>query len=166
MAQTTLTQSPAVAFPGMPVDTGIKDDVSRLVETVLANGIAPGLGVIRGTLDDQIQEPQGVTFTADDFAGVSVRTHKTRADFSAVDNENYLDEEAMPVRRKGRIWVICEDGCTQGEPAFCRYVAGAGGSVLGAWRTDVDTASAVAVAGARFVTTASAGELVELELNL
>jgi hypothetical protein len=165
MAQTTFTQNPEIGLPGMPVDDGDKDDISTLVETVLDPGIAPGLAVIRGTLDDQAQEPQGVTFTADEFLGCTVRTHKARQDGSVADNEIYADEERMPVRRSGRIWVTCEDGCTAGEPAFARYVAGAGGSILGSWRTDVDTASAVAVAGARFVSTATAGELAKLELN-
>lgn len=46
MAQTSFSASPAVAFPGMPADTGFTDDISAIVES--ADGLEPGLVVFRG----------------------------------------------------------------------------------------------------------------------
>lgn len=48
--QTTYTSEPAVAFPGMPADSGFKDDISTIVEET--GGIEPGLVVVRGTGGD------------------------------------------------------------------------------------------------------------------
>lgn len=81
--------------------------------------------------------------------------------------ENYSAGDSLPVLRSGRIWVRAEDIVTQGNNAFARYAAGAGGTELGRFRSDLDTAAAAAVPTARFFTsTTGADELVQLEINL
>jgi len=161
--QSTYTQDPAVAFPGQPADTGFKDDISTVVEE--ATGIAPGLGVVRGTADGQAALP-AADFEDSAFLGVSVRTHKARADGAVADNENYEDKASMPVRRRGRIWVVVEDAFTAGAAVFVRHTAGGAGEVPGNFRTDDDTAAASDITGARFVTSGDAGALGLIELNL
>ncbi len=163
--QTSYTQDPAVAFPGQPADIGFKDDISTIVEE--ASGIAPGLVVVRGTDPDRQAALPSAAFTDAEVLGVSLRTHKARSDGAVADNENYEDESRMPVRRRGRVWVVVENAFTAGASIFGRHTAGAGGSVIGRVRvTDNDTNTCSAVAGARLVTSGGAGELGLLELNL
>jgi hypothetical protein len=79
----------------------------------------------------------------------------------------YKQFTAAPVLKKGIIWVVTEQAITTfGPAAFARFAAGAGGSVLGRFRLDADTATAAAVPTGRFVSLAGAGERVKLEINL
>lgn len=162
MAQTTMTENPAVGFPGDPADTGPKNDLSKIVEE--ATGIPPGLGVVWGTEDNQVSLPSG-TFGGADFVGFSVRRHKGRPDFALADNEDYQDEESIPVRRQGRLKVEVEDAFTAGGQVFVRHTA-PGTEQLGAVRSDADTDEADSVTGVRFVTSGGAGEIGIIEINL
>src|SRR5688500_5297032 len=107
MAQTSFTAKPPLGFPGMPHDTGFTDDISCIVEE--ADGIAPGLVVVRGTDRERQAKLPTATFAATEVLGISVRTHHARLDLSATGTENYENESSIPVRRKGRIWVEIED---------------------------------------------------------
>ncbi len=60
---------------------------------------------------------------------------------------------------EGNINVLFEQTLVAGAQVFVRYASGAGGSVLGAVRGDVDTASAALVKGAQVVTGAVAGQI-------
>lgn len=164
MAQTTISAEPAIGFPGQPADSGFKHDISTLVDE--ANGIAPGLLVIRGTDVDVDAALPAAAFTDADVLGVSIRTHKARSDGALVDNEVYEDDTPMPVRRRGRVYVTVEDAFVAGQQAYARHTAGAGGSDPGAFRTDDDTATASVVNGARFMSSGGAGEIGVLEVNL
>lgn len=165
MPQTTVTSAPAKAHPGMLADGKVPHDViSARVDR--AAGIAPGLGVVRTANGDFAGELPTATFLAAAFLGISVHSHKALLDPSSDDNEVYEDEETMPVLRHGRVWVEVEDAFSAGDAAFVRFEAGAGGTQLGAIRTDADTASAVAVTGLRLLTSGGAGDLGLLEVNL
>lgn len=64
---------------------------------------------------------------------------------------DYIDAESVPVLTAGGIWVYSESATAgEEENVYVRVAAGAGGSVLGAFRTDADTASAVLIPGAKF----------------
>ena len=73
--------------------------------------------------------------------------------------------QAVSIMRKGRVWVWTEEAVTPASTPYCRYAAGAGGTVIGRFRASADTATAAAVPGARFMTTAGAGSLVLLEIE-
>src|SRR5688572_4135058 len=163
--QTTFAANPAVAYPGMPVDTGFTDDISAIVGT--SAGIEPGLFVVRGGAGGE-RPPIGVVpaaIAATSVLGVVLRTQKTRLDLSASGNEVYENQSSIPVRRKGRVWVVVENTFTAGANVYVRTVA-AGAEKLGAVRTDTDSGDAVLLAGARLMTSGGAGELGILELNL
>ena len=80
-------------------------------------------------------------------------------------NEGYADGDPMPVIKKGRVWVPVEDAVTSESQAFVRFVAD-GAEQLGAFRSDVDGADAVALPGSKFVSDSEAGGLALLDLNL
>lgn len=100
--------------------------------------------------------------TVADFKGVAVRqviktTIATAGLFNypgmlgaAATTADYVDGEEVPVLSMGGIWVYSEQAVTDGAPVYLRTASGAGGAVLGAFRTDADTATAVLVPGAYF----------------
>jgi hypothetical protein len=101
-----------------------------------------------------------------DFVGVAL------LDLSMVPNvvpsqdqtAEYHDADTVSVMRKGAIWVETEDACSEGGDVYVRVGTGAGGSQLGAFRSDADTASAVQITGARWGKDSSASGLNVLEL--
>lgn len=118
-----------------------------------------------GTATLGFQGPGGRIYAPYGIAGISAFTHKTLQTPSSSNNEVYEDDEPMPVLRRGRIWVVSEDACTPNEAVYARCASGSGGSVLGKFRTDDDSNTAIAVPNARWVTSASAGGLAVLEVN-
>lgn len=118
-----------------------------------------------GTADLGYQGPGGRIYANYGLVGISAFTHKTLQTPSSSNNEVYEDNDSMPVLRRGRIWVVSEDACNPNEAVYARCASGSGGSVLGKFRTDDDSNTAIAVPGARWLTSASAGGLAVLEVN-
>jgi hypothetical protein len=73
---------------------------------------------------------------------------------------------ATPVMRRGRIWVLAEGAIARWTHPFVRFASGAGGTVLGSFRGDADTASAAQSLHTIALTDAAAGELVLIEVTL
>lgn len=106
--------------------------------------------------------------TINDFLGVAMRqpaktTLATAGLYgypgitSTSTTADYVDGEPLPVLTRGGIWVFTEEAVVDRDKVFVRIAAGSGGSVLGAFRNDADTATCVEVVGARFMRDASAG---------
>lgn len=72
--------------------------------------------------------------------------------------------DVMNVMEQGSMYVRCEDAVTRGSGVYVRYATGSA-SVLGAVRSDADTSSAALLPGAKFLESASAGELVKIVIN-
>jgi hypothetical protein len=71
-----------------------------------------------------------------------------------------------PVLRRGRIWVTAEGAVTRWTVPFVRFASGAGGTELGSFRGDADTATAALCPWALYLTDAAAGALVLVEISL
>jgi hypothetical protein len=69
----------------------------------------------------------------------------------------------VSILRRGHIWVVTETAIAEQAQLFCRYAAGAGGSVLGAFRNDADTSTAGAVVGLKALEACSGAGLVPAE---
>lgn len=77
--------------------------------------------------------------------------------------------ERVNLLTKGTIWMMTEQDVTQNDPVFIRHtVAGATGTspAVGKVRKDADTAKADALTTCRFMSSALAGEMVLLEVNI
>ncbi|MCK5318356.1 MAG: hypothetical protein KAJ55_10590 [Anaerolineales bacterium] len=120
-----------------------------------------------GLSDERAHLPQatGDITTVGKVAGLAIHTHAVEQNKGGINNLGYEPQSAMSVMRKGRAYVEVEDAVVKGGLPFVRFVAGAG-EQLGAFRSDADTADAVALPDARFVTSAGAGELAIVEINL
>jgi hypothetical protein len=71
-----------------------------------------------------------------------------------------------PVMRRGRIWVMAEGAIARWTVPYVRYAAGAGGTELGSFRGDEDTATAAPCPWIIALTDAGAGSLVLVEISL
>jgi hypothetical protein len=108
--------------------------------------------------------------TIADFRGVAVRQETKTTNSTAglygypgltaaqlAVTADYVDGESVPCLYSGGIWCFTEEAVSDGDPVYVRIAAGAGGSALGAFRNDADTASCVLVVGARFTADCAAG---------
>jgi hypothetical protein len=90
----------------------------------------------------------------------------TFLDSTRESGSDYPANRPIGVIRRGRLWVLAESNVARWTHPFIRYAAGAGGTELGSFRADVDTASAAQLTHAIFLTDASAGQLVLVEIEL
>jgi len=159
MSQLLYPVDQAIAFAGLLADLNDSNYViSRANEE--AFGLEYGLGVIEGTADDQML---AVTNAAQPLLGVTAHSHANEV---GADDLNLIDANKMGnVLRQGTIYVQVEDTVVKGGVPFVRVVAGGGGSLLGAFRSDGDTASARALTLARYATGAAAGGFAVLEFS-
>lgn len=91
------------------------------------------------------------SITAADYLGVALYDAATVESSRPLNTlGEYLDGATVGVLRVGAVWVDTEDACLEGTAVYVRIASGAGGSQLGAFRSDADTASAVLVPNARW----------------
>lgn len=154
--QTAYSAEQALAFEGQRADLGLINVISKAAED---SAIDFGRAVCQGTGDNQCLL---ATATGGKFLGVSEFTNAGVA--NASDVLQYEENTEVNIVNFGYVWVICEDGCVPGDDAFFRHTAGAGGTTIGAFRTDADTASADQITDATFESTAAAGGLALLKL--
>lgn len=105
------------------------------------------------------------TFDGGEFLGLSVRKAKTRYDHAATNNENYTDEEEMPVLEFGEMFVQVENAGRAGDVLFVRLIA-AGAEELGAFRAhDTDGGDCVPLRRLRLEESCGAGEYARARLR-
>jgi hypothetical protein len=166
MPQLTVESFPEKAFPGLIVDAHPHDTMSGYVDET--DGIAPGLLVVRSSSGDFSAElPAAASALTTNVLGVAVHSHKGLAAApGSSDNEVYEHEDVIPFLRHGRIWVQVENAVTPADPVHVRVATGAGGTVIGAFRTGADTATAVAWTAAKYLSSAGADGFAILEVNM
>ncbi len=74
--------------------------------------------------------------------------------------------EAIPVMRKGKIYVVPETNVASGDPLYCRFLGDGATKFAGHFRNDSDSSTAFIVSYAMFKTTALAGSPAIVEINL
>lgn len=132
--------------------------------------VFPGRFVVSGTNtsvqphDCKIQD-SGAAIGAGFYIGLATEnTNRERVQGSTA-TDGYIENAMVPVARTGRFFVETEETVVKGGTVFVRYVAGAGGSIIGKARTDVDTASAEAV-NATFAESVTGAGLAAIDLNM
>lgn len=134
--------------------------VRRVISIVI-----PAQADVNGTMTVGVQGPAGRIYSGYGLMGVSAFTQKTLQTPSSSNNEVYEDNTAMPVVRRRRIWVVCEDACTPNDSVYARCASGSE-TVIGRFRTDNDSGTCIPVPSAKFLSTAAAGGLALLEVTL
>lgn len=163
MAQTSYAQNFTAAIAGMLSQGGAMFEkiISKCVGTTNAS-IAGGLFVCRDTTDDTCKLPSAtgmVTATGMGFVMHDVAKQPQASDGGVLEN---VTGQMVGVMQFGTMYVVSEVAVNYGDPVFVRFAAGTG-TQLGACLKSADTATAVALPGARFIQTIAAGGLVEIE---
>ena len=161
MAQTVFNADPTLAQEGLIANAFPSEEHNGK----LANGAVPFARiVIQDVADDgdcKLPDDAGTLILNADSELVALGVScldQFREDASL----DYADNEAVKLLAKGRIWVVAVDGCTVGDQAYA--VTGTAEGNKGALYSTADAAR-TAVAGARFMTSATAGNLAQLEVN-
>lgn len=153
--QTSYTQAHEAGFPGQIANLEVSNVFSKNAEVLLDFGLA----VVRGTADDQATLASA---TGGSFLGLTVRTTAGTADTAG--ELKYQIGDSVNILDKGVIYAICEDGCVPGDTVYFRHTSGTG-TVIGALRTDADTASADLIANATWETTTTAGSIGQVKFK-
>lgn len=147
--QTTYTENQPIALPGMPADADYSAD-TRICET--AAGIGFGVAVSQGSAD------KGALIggaSAAVFVGVTI-ADKTINNDGGADGYNQYDN--MGVMYRGTIWVQVPTAVNDGDDVTFNGTTGVLSSAAAG-------AGQFAIAGARWMTTASNGGFAKLRLS-
>lgn len=164
--QLDYSQSPAAGYPGMQADTGYKHVISCKNPNV---AIPFGLYVTRDDADGRVKLPttaaevtNGNGIAIADFASESINNGQAAG---------YPLKSAVSVMRQGRVWVEVEENVVEGDDVYVRHANGNASKVQkGAFRKSVDQVAAADTAtkipGAKYRTSASAGGIAIVEVNM
>ena len=146
--------------------TGTGGDITVAQQQSQSGNVGFGIGVVTDPQEaasgTQCRLPTATgEITAGTFLGIA------RADTSLPNDagNGYTDRSAVSIQRDGPIWVRTEDACVKGGQVFCRFQDPHTGFGLGSFRSDADTADAVAVPGAMFMLDSGVSGLNIVEMN-
>ena len=155
--QTSYGITQNIAFRGQKSDLQLSNTISK---TIQDQEVDFGLALVRGTLDATATL---ATATGSQFVGISQRTLAGTSTGAGVDARKYQVNESANVLEEGVIWVICENGCVQGDDVFFRFVVGTG--ELGGFTSANVAGETDQVLLATWETTATAGNLAQIKLK-
>lgn len=134
----------------------------EIVSRKAAVAITFGKGVIATANEGETTLPSATGFI---FTGVSIQSQKAQTNAAAAAQYNI--DDAVPVLRKGRIWVLAETVVDPTQPVYLRHTANAGTTAPGRFGNTADTANADQIANARWLTkTTAIDQLALLEINM
>lgn len=160
--QTTYTDNPEIGLPGQLRDNGPYDAVT-MINREASSAVPFGTAVCfeGGSRDDGALRPDATT---DKLAGICLRSLAYNPD-TMVDPDSVPAGGVMSIITKGRVYVVCENGCAPGDRLFVRAVA-AGAEVEGACRSAADSTDCIdSTAQGIWRTTAAAGAIAALDVD-
>lgn len=164
MSQTTYSYTMTTAFAGMLADSNIAlNDIFGAVQAEASAEIPFGVMCCKGTGDNDAKLPAASNAK---LIGVLIHSHtyEPRLDLGTV---GVKPGAMLNIMNKGRVWVLVEENVTREDRAYIRYAAGAGGTQLGAFRkSSVSGETIDATKTCKFVTSASAGQLAVVEVDM
>lgn len=173
MAQTVMNSAPDVAFEGMLQSTAHQS----LIDTFAASGsiyFGKGVSIYAATEVDPGNQRVKLPAAAGDLAmtnffGVAIADPSKPATANAYGE--YVDTDAVPVLRKGRVWVVSADAVDSlAKGVYCRNANGAAApaDTFGSFRATVDADYTVLASGVRWIKGKTIGSVYFglLELNL
>ena len=159
--QTTYGDTPAIGFPGQLADNGPYDAIT-MINKEASSPMPFGAAVCfeGSTRDKGALRPDATT---DVIAGIVLRSLAYAPD-TMVD-DSVPAGGTINVLRRGRVYVVCENGCVPGDRLYIRAVA-TGGEAEGALRSATDGTDAIAsTTQGVWLSTAAAGQLAVLEVD-
>lgn len=142
-------------------------DQARHIESGIATGVLePGLVVTKVSGSDHAYEP--INAAADLLQAASpgvVVWSPGQIPSLASGDHLYEDEDAFPIMKRGKCYMVTETALTKGARPFVRFTA-AGAEKAGALRNNADTADAVAVPWLIVDETVTGPGLVRVRVNV
>lgn len=162
MAQTSIPDALTVAIAGAKADASY-DSVRSFVNEEASAEIPFGVVVCQGTADDGAKLP-----ATSDAVLVGLVLHSNSYEISQELGTTGVKPKCMlNVMDKGRAWVLVEEAVTPADRAYVRYASGLDGTQKGALRaTAVSLETIDATGQIRFLTSAGAGELAQVEIDM
>lgn len=161
--QTSVSFTPAVAIPG-----DVKGDFAGMTRTADV-AMQGGLFVTMGAADGGCKLPTVATDITSALKALGITRSNVARDpnFPSGGTAGYTYQigDSVEVVSRGQVWVLVEEAVSPADDVYVRFDTGTG-SQKGAFRTSADSTTAALLAGARFLTTASANGLALVDLNL
>jgi len=172
MPQLNYDQYPAKGFSGLIADSGNRNINSHASTSGGPFGqhsdenIIFGHGVVLSDIDGVgVSIPLTITTPTAIVAGIATATQKTEG-IGGGDQSAYNLGDAVNVMTKGRVWVELVGGSADATAGAPVYITTAATTPVGAGAISATATDNLEVPSARFVGSASAGELVIVEINL
>lgn len=155
--QLSYPQTMPRGFAGMKVDT-YPDGVDTANQEESSAEIPFGVFVKKGTGDRAVKLMSSIN---DVIAGITIHSHAAQTGTGG----GLPPKAAVNLGTRCRVLMVAEENLTPADPVFARYANNAGNTKTGRGTVGktADTATAKRVYGARYLTTASAGGLIEVE---
>lgn len=159
---TSYPLTPGTGFAGQ-----IADEAPRYVRSAVnkeAAAIPFGLAFKRGAADGEVLLPTAGT---DKIVGIGVHRH----DVNTIGSTGWAADAGIPagdrfdLLSEGVVYVKVEEAVVENDQAYVRFAAGAGGTQKGAFRKSADTATAVAVKGARYLASGALDSIVPVQFS-
>lgn len=171
--QTTFSDAPAAGYEGM-LDSNLAHDIVTMVNAEASASIAFGRGVVFKGTPTTAKDAVLPSAETDVPVGIVVHSHNyartwTNADgteYGELDSTGVKPGAAISVLRRGRILVVCEDGCEIGDKLWIRAVGSTPPEHLGGLNSADDGTDMIdATANGTWMSNASAGGLAWLDVN-
>lgn len=171
--QTTYSENRAIGYAGT-LDSNLAHDIITMKNAEASASIAFGRAV---KFKDTVSSDKDAVLpaaTTDRIMGIVLHANTYTPAYTDLDGNVHgnLDSVGikpgafMNVLRRGRVLVVCEDGCEAGDPLFVRAVAGAAPEYLGGLNNAADGTDMIDLtAKGVWLTSATAGGLAWLDVS-
>lgn len=135
--QTAVALKPNVGAPGLVYDVSDDNDIVSFIATTAI----PFGAFVFVSSDGFVSVP---ALTGNVTSPNAAQRGIALIDHNKATQEGYDIGDTVRVLRRGRVWALTDAAAniTISSTLFVRFASGAGGTVLGAFRTDADTATA------------------------
>ena len=169
MPQTAVTTAPLAGVPGQIADlyTALNGGIDSHTSGEASAEIPFGVMVIRGATDNACLNLHTSAAAMEQLLlGITVRSNEFSVGLEIGPLGGLLPGCTFGVGKVGRFWVRVEDAVDPGDPVRVRAVV-AGAEVKGAFRTAADSTDCIDISAfAKWLTSAGAGEMAEVWINM
>lgn len=160
--QTSVDTDFAVAIAGLP--RGI---VGRTIDRIASTVIQSGTLVVQGASDGVCKRPASSGDVGKALGVAPARvTSDSRFPSTSTADSTYQVGDNVGAIAEGHVWVVVEEAVSAGAACYVRHTANGGNTLLGAFRSDADTANAALLSGARYLTSTTGSGLALVAINV
>jgi hypothetical protein len=172
--QTTFSDAPAIGYAGT-LDTNLAHDVITMINAEASASIAFGRAV---KFKDTVTTDKDAVLPAaetDTVLGIVLHAYTyapewtdvtTGTTYGQLDTTGVVPGAFLNVLRRGRVLVVCEDGCEAGDKLWVRAVAAGDPVFLGGLNSADDGTDMIdCTSKGTWMTSAAAGGLAWLDVN-